>query len=593
MRFNLFKRRFRHGWRQRQRQVEGMAQHAEADLEKLFFRRLQNLGRVWRFITAWVLLLIVLIAGMVVQLEALGKHYQTLQPVAGGTFTEGILGNFTNANPLYATKPVDATVSRLIFAGLFTYNEHNQLVGDLAQSYSVDDKGTNYTVQLKPNLTWQDGKPLTADDVVFTYKTIQNPDAQSPLLSSWQGITVTKKNDSAIVFTLPNPLSSFPYSMTNGIVPQHLLGQVPPADLRSADFDTLHPVGAGPFMWRTLQVADPTPSTEKVLIALKPFTSYVGGQPKLDSFVVSSFVKQDDLLAAFQKGQVNSMAGLDAVPAALTKDTTVQQNNLLLTAANMAFFNTSTPILSDATVRKALVQATDTPAIRASLGYPTHAVTEPFLINQLAYDKTYQQAGYDPAAANAALDKAGWSKSASGIRQKDGKSLEVALLARDTPENQNVTHRLQHDWEAVGAKVDVQLLDDTDLQPTIDARNYDVLLYGISIGTDPDVFVYWHSSQTDPRSTRLNFSQYKSTAADASLEAGRTRLDPALRVVKYRPFLQAWQQDAPAVGLYQPRYLYLTSVPIHNLPQTTINTPTDRFDNVQNWMIRTARVTTD
>jgi ABC-type transport system substrate-binding protein len=117
-------------------------------------------------------------------------------------------------------------------------------------------------------------------------------------------------------------------------------------------------------------------------------------------------------------------------------------------------------------------------------------------------------------------------------------------------------------------------------------------LYGISIGADPDVFVYWDSSQADIRaSNRLNFSEYKNATADTSLETGRTRTDPALRTIKYRPFLQAWQQDYPALGLYQPRLLYLTSGTVGGLHDTVVNTPANRYNNVTNWEVRQARVT--
>ena len=119
---------------------------------------------------------------------------------------------------------------------------------------------------------------------------------------------------------------------------------------------------------------------------------------------------------------------------------------------------------------------------------------------------------------------------------------------------------------------------------------YDALLYGVSIGVDPDVYVYWDSSQVDLRSpSRLNFSEYSNGAANASLEAGRTRLDPALRTVKYQPFLQAWQADAPALGLYQPRFLYLTHGPVYGLDETPINSDAQRFSNVWNWEVREGR----
>jgi ABC-type transport system substrate-binding protein len=105
--------------------------------------------------------------------------------------------------------------------------------------------------------------------------------------------------------------------------------------------------------------------------------------------------------------------------------------------------------------------------------------------------------------------------------------------------------------------------------------------------------VYWDSSQADVRSgNRLNLSEYRNDTADTALESGRTRLDPTLRIIKYRPFLKVWREDAPAVGLYQPRLLYVTNGAVAGLDDTAITVPADRFANVGNWEIRQAKVTT-
>ena len=128
------------------------------------------------------------------------------------------------------------------------------------------------------------------------------------------------------------------------------------------------------------------------------------------------------------------------------------------------------------------------------------------------------------------------------------------------------------------------------MQDLIDNRDYDAILYGISIGVDPDVFAYWHSSQADPRATnRLNFSNYKSAVADRALEAGRSRVDVALRAAKYTPFLQSWSTDAPAQILYQPRFLYITNGQLFGFEPKTMNVAADRFNNVHNWKIIQAR----
>src|SRR5579884_3532300 len=209
--------RWRRQLKRSQRQVEDLGYHAEASLEEHLLKRVEHLKPVRRFVIGWVGLVLILIAVVIVENFALGGYYLVPKTIPGGIYNEGVLGLFTNANPLYATSDADSTVSHLIFAGLLQLNAKGQLVGNLAQNYSTSDNGMTYTVNLKHNLKWQDGQPLTSRDVKFTYQTIQDPDAQSPLFSSWQGITVTAPDPYTVIFQLPNALASFPYNLTNGI----------------------------------------------------------------------------------------------------------------------------------------------------------------------------------------------------------------------------------------------------------------------------------------------------------------------------------------------------------------------------------------
>ena len=592
MGFKLIKVRFRKRFRRGQKQVEAFSAQTEQSIEQNVFNRFERLRPVRRFVIGWLLLVLVLIAGVLVQTVLLSGYFQTFQPVPGGKYTEGILGRFTTANPLFATGDVDNSVAHLLFDGLFTYDGQNRLIGDLARSYEVDGKGTTYTVHLKPHLKWHDGKPLTARDVVYTYQTIQNPDVQSPQLSSWQGITVSATNDITVIFKLPGVLASFPYNLTTGIVPQHILGRLSASSLRTADFNTVHPIGSGPFSWQSIQVTGNDPTTQQEQIAFLPYGQYHGGAPKLQQFIVKAYSSRGQLAQDLKSNQLTAVEGLNDLPAALKSDTSIINHDLLLSAADMVFFKTSSGPLADKSVRQALVASTNTAAIIASLRYQTHQVRSPLLQGQLAYDPSTLQSGFNAKAATALLDQAGWTMNANGIRTKDSKQLRFTLTASDTPEYRVVSKMLQQQWRSVGVVVEVQLQDASNFQSTVSSHSYDALLYGISIGVDPDVFVYWDSSQADIRSAnRLNLSEYKSGQADTALEAGRTRLDASLRTIKYKPFLQAWQQDAPAVGLYQPRVLYLTNGSVAGFHDHAVNTSADRYYNVQNWEIREVKVT--
>jgi peptide/nickel transport system substrate-binding protein len=591
MSFHTFKLRFRRTRRKQLARVLQLVVGTNEQLDKNFLGRLGKFRIIWKFLLVWTLLFLLVAGGLVVQLAELKKYYQVLRPTPGGMYAEGIEGTFTTANPLYAVNDVDTSVSQLLFAGLLTYNDHNQLTGNLADRWSANANGTVYTVHLRPNLRWHDGRPLTAADVVFTYQTIQNPDAQSPLLPSWQGVTVAAVDNRTITFSLPNPLSSFPYSLTNGIVPKHILQVLDVADLRSAAFNASAPVGAGPFVWSSVGVSGTNENAEEQII-LRPFAGYWAGAPRLDSFSIHAYANRPAMLAAYHRKEITAMAGLDQVPAGIAREKSPHVYDLPLTAGTFVFFKTTDPVLKDARVRQALVAGADRSAIIARLGYPALSVDGPLLKGQLGYDPAYTQVTNHPDQAGKLLDAAGWQMGAKGVRMKNGQPLTFFLSVAQDTEYMPVARHLRDQWKLLGVDVQLQPLQPDAFQSGLARHSYQAVLYGISIGSDPDVFVYWDSTQANVLSpNRLNFSEYSSPVADAALEAGRTRLDNQLRAIKYRSFLQAWQKDAPALGLYQPRLLYISHVQVYGLGTNQINTDADRFDNVQNWMIHLNWVT--
>lgn len=587
----LFRRRLK----RQQRQVQDLGSQAEQQIERNLYRRFGRLMAVRRFVIGWVLLVILLTGGVLAQNLNLSHYYQEVSAVPGGIYSEGVRGRFTNANPLYAISDADATVSRLVFSGLFKYDNQGDLVGDLAQSYETLANGSTYRVRLKPNLTWHDGQPLTSADVAFTYKLIQSPDVQSPLQGSWQSVNITTPDKQTIVFDLPGVLASFPYNMTNGIVPEHILSSIPLKDLRSADFNSVKPVGAGPFKWEAVEVKNnASPKKAQQQIALEPFAKYNAGQPKLQKFVVKSYADEADMINDFQDKELTAMEGADNIPKTLAESSEIHNYIFTQRAANMVFFKTSEGILADPQVRRALVQASNVPEIIKQLDYPARQVREPLLIGQVAYDPGLAQAGHDLKAARSALDSLGWRTNQEGQRRKNGQPLSIRLTIANTPEYRIVTDQLKRQWHKLGVQLEIERLEPDQFQDALKQHNYQALLNGISIGVDPDVFVYWDSSQADVRSnSRLNFSEYNNPTADVSLEAGRTRLDPAIRAVKYKPFLQVWQQDNPALALYQPRISYITQDYVSGLTDQAVNTAADRFHNVHNWQIRVARVDQD
>ncbi len=589
MHFKGLRRSFRKQFKAQQKQVEFIGAATEKSIERNVFKRFSNLLPVRRFIFGWVALMLLLIGSLAAQFQQLGAYYLTDQPVGGGIYSEGMVGSISNVNPIYATSDTDRSLSRLVFAGLFGYDEGGALQPHLAEKFEASDNGRTYTVTLKDGLTWHDGRPVTASDVAFTFASIKNPDARSPLLPTWQNVTVTAINERTISFQLPGALASFPYSLTTGIIPKHILSKVSAGSLRSNQFNTVKPIGAGPFSWRGLQVNGSDADEVEEQVALAPFEDYVLGKPKLGEYIVRVFKTQERLAEVFASGQLTAAAGLNALPEDAPKSS--QENNLLIKAGTYVFFKTTNPVLSSVKVRQALVAASSPSSIIDDLEYMTRPVVEPLLSGQLAYDRRFVQKTDDVATAQRLLAEDGWLTASDGTLSKAGQPLRFDLVYADTAEYRRVANQLQSQWRAVGVTVNVEPMPVADYSTALTSHDYDATLHGISIGEDPDVYGYWHSSQADVRSTsRLNLAEWKNAAADQALEAGRTRSDSQLRAIKYVPFLQAWQQESPALGLYQPRYLYVTRGPVYGLTKQTITSNIGRYNGVEQWQIRSARV---
>lgn len=582
------KLRFRRMFRRRRRQAIELSSITEDNLDRYVLRRLMRLVRVKRFVLSWVGLLLVLCVGVVLQTRALSSFYTQDLPVAGGTFREGIVGTFTNANPIYAQTEVDVSAARLVFSGLFTHDTKGVLVPDLAEKYELDETETIYTVHLKDNLSWHDGSPLTAKDVEFTYKTIQNPEAKSYLEPSWRGVAVKAKNEKTVVFTLSNSLSGFPHSLTTGIIPEHLLKNTPPSELRSSSFNNQSPIGSGPFVFQAVEVDDAA-ERGATRVAFQVNSTYHQGAPQLEQFIIRTYVSEDNLVAAFKNSEVDAMVGLQDAPDDIDSLSN-RTYPVPLAGEVMVFFKNSQTILKSPEVRRALVLGIDKKQVFAELKTPYLSVDEPLLSGHVGYDKKYAQKTNNKKEASRILDKAGWKKDDStGIRTKNKQPLRFRLVSASSSEFATVTGNLQKQWRELGVEVEVALQPEEDLQATVTGHNYDALMYGILLGSDPDVYPFWHSTQGDVRSTtRLNFSEYKSVEADQALEAGRTRSNVRNRAVKYQPFLVAWQKDNPALALYQPQFLYITSDNLHGFEYGIAQNSSDRYINVNKWKIRSA-----
>lgn len=566
------------------RRAKKVSTATQRHAHRFIIRRIENVRLVSRHIIVWLVLVGMIVAGMGVQLIWNQRGYTDEAYVDGGAYVEGVVGSLTTLNPIYATTSVDASVSRLLFSSLYDYDSSGALRQDLATSMKISKNDRVYTVTIRDNAKWHDGEPVTASDVEFTIRTIKNAATQSPLRVTWTDVDVKATSDTTLVFTLPATYAAFPHALTFPVLPKHLIKDIAPTALRESTFSQ-EPVGSGPFVFRRLQAADALTGHRAVHFAANQ--DYYRGAPRLARFELQVFDDEDSLVTAINAGEVSGAS--DISPTSVNEiNSRYNVEPVALNSGVYLIFNLTNTILSDAAVRQALQVGTDTAVIRKGVGGGVLALDLPVLPSQLSGVSIPKAPAADVEKANAMLTKAGWKLSGS-TRSKKGQELKITLTTSNKAEYDTVAKLVKTQWQKLGITVDIRTVDATSassvfVQDVLQNRNFDVLLYELSIGADPDVYAYWHSSQIGQYG--YNFASYSNAAADASLASARSRLDPALRMAKYRAFAVQWLKDAPAIALYESVVEYVVNKNDTAVdPSAQLATEADRYTNVLYWAV--------
>lgn len=533
---------------------------------------------------------LILVVSSLVYLYRLSNSFTVDIPIAGGTLTENIIGSPQLINPLLANSDADRDVVTLIYAGLMKLGPDGQLQPELAESYTVSTDGLTYTFKLRDGLRWHDGQKLTVADIIFTIKQAQDPSIKSNRRASWEGVEVSATNDRQIIFKLKKPYGAFLENTTLGILPEHLWGNI---SNESFAFNPLNsqPVGAGPFKISTCD-KDPKSGLIKKCQFI-PFADYALGQAKLQKIELRFF---PDEQTALQATTDNEAIAISSISPAQAKKYTERANQKIISASLprtfAVFFNQNqAPIFSQSEVRQALNLSVNRQHIIETvlLGYGD-AISGPLPIS-------YQPASPSPESntdqAIELLTKAGWKKNNQGLWQKSIKgkttTLSFVLSTARLPEIETVAKSLQADWSKIGIAVTIKPLESNELTTTvIKPRKYEALLFGQSVGRQPDLYSFWHSSQRlDPG---LNIAQYANLTADKLMEEVRALNDQQTIREKNLAIADKISADQPASFLYSPRFIYVLPQNIKTLGLTGISLPSERWAQIHLWYSQSERV---
>lgn len=562
----------------RLRKIEkGSLRHAH----KFVTSRLDRLSNVRRRVSVWIILVLVMIGASAVQWHISRNSFTTMAYTSGGSYSEGVLGPLENLNPIFAKTNAEKSAAKLLFSSLYRYDSTGNIKADMADSISVNDKETEYTVKLKKGLIWSDGRDLTVDDVIFTLKLLANPEVGAEI-SGWKSIKFEKVSDDSVKFILPSSYSPFVHALTFPIIPEHILKGADPLDLREHDFNK-SPISSGPFKFRLLQ--NVASDGSKKILYLQSNSDYHGGAPKLDRFQLYAYSTQDDIAKSLRTREITG------TPELIYNDQSAEIKSMYSVESHSlnngvyALFNNNSQFLRSKAVRQALSLSVDTSKLRQSLSLSTEELSGPTLNKFLG--KSPNSSSYDIKKAKSLLEAEGW-KSVNNVRQKGNDKLRLNVVVLKNSNYEKVARYLAQVWhDELNIESDIKVVDPSDatqniLQTVLQPRNFDVLVYELSLGGDPDVYAYWHSSQAT--NNGLNFSNYNNAIADDALASGRSKISAKQRADRYAKFTAIWQADAPAIALYQPKFDYIHTQNVKALGvNTEVVNPVDRYVDVQYW----------
>ena len=352
-----------------------------------------------------------------------------LVPTYGGTYTEGVVGQPRFINPIYGeTNDVDRTLIDLIYSGLMTYDKDGKLINDLVKSYQLSDNGKIYTFQLKDDIYWQDGMPLTADDVIYTIKTIQNSDYKSPLRANWLDVYAEKLSDKSFALSINAPYNSFLENCAIKIIPQHIWKNVLAESFALSPYN-LQPIGSGPY---TLSNIQETNNSFIKSLTLEVNHKYYGKLPYISKIYFKFFSNKDDLISAANQKTIDgfSISALDDNEALAEKQ--IRQGwvtnekfgiySFSLPRYFAVFFNTNPPaggskILSDNSITQALNYSVNKQEllqkIEDSFKEKISVVNSPILPDYFDYSAPTITYDFNTDAANKLLDKSGFKNTGS------------------------------------------------------------------------------------------------------------------------------------------------------------------------------------
>jgi len=450
-------------------------------------------------------------------------------------------------NPVTATDAYASLINSYIYETLIKRDEKTlELVPSLAESWEVAEDHLTYVFRLKKGVKWQDGRPLTARDVLFSFERIRDPKVDSAHLRSYyQDVeNLEVLDDHTIRYTYRIPyFRALEFCGGIPIVPAHTFTE-------GVDFNN-HPIGRNPIGNGPYRLLRWETGREIVLVRNE---EYWGEKPHFNRIVLKIITDSTAAFQVLKKGGLDEMTLRPIQWVRQTRSRRFNENFLKLKYYTPSYsyigWNQRKPLFSDRRVRLAMTLMMDRETILKKILFGLGTVVSGnFYIKSPDYNQALKPHPYDPAKAIELLRAAGWEDhDRDGILDRDGAPFHFEfLLSSGSKFGEQVATILQENLKGIGARMDIRKLEWAVFIQRIDERDFDACTLGWSLSWESDPFQLWHSSQAEKGS---NYVGFVNEEADRIIEAARREFDPAKRHRMYHRFHEIIHEEQPYTFLF-------------------------------------------
>ena len=511
---------------------------------------------------------------------------------------QGVLGRPSSITPLTARTQVDRDLVALLFRGLVRLGPGSAILPDLAERWTVTEKGARWTFHLRADATWHDGVPVTSRDVVYTVDVLHDPDYTGPLASTWAEIQATALDERTVQFDLADPVGGFLQAAVLPLLPAHILSGVPVASLADDPY-AREPLGNGAFalveMAADRAVLEPVlPQVRSAVAPLEdPGTGEIATRiPRLPRLELRFYDTAEELTAAFVAGAVASVGDLPpaaaiALATATPEARAIRYPATTLTALAFNLRGLGGPF-ADARTRRALVAAINRADLVTDLLGGAGARAETLIPpSSWAYDaKAAPEIAYDRGAASKGLREAGWRRvDKAWIPPRASKPLAVTILAPEAAANaiaHSAATRVAAAWTSLGLSTTVEALPPGELVARLQAADFTVAVIDVNMGLDPDPYPILASSQA--RAGGANISGIQDAAMDKALVAARAPAATAARKKAYGALQKLLGTLQPMPILFFRDTVFVVGPDLAGPASRPLADPGGRFWDVVRWI---------